>query len=134
MEQAMQKKRRRRAFTAAYKAEVVELCRKGDRSISETARDLDLTESSVRRWVEQAEIDAGRRPGLTSSEQEELARLRRENRVLREERDILKRATAFFASYSDIGITRVMPTPGLCRVGASANSDQHGEVGIILAA
>jgi transposase len=97
MEQAIQQKRRRRAFTAAYKAEVVELCRKGDRSISETARDLDLTESSVRRWVEQAEIDAGRRPGLTSSEQEELARLRRENRVLREERDILKRATAFFA-------------------------------------
>ena len=69
----------------------------GDRSIPEIARDLDLTESSVRRWVEQAEIDAGRRPGLTSSEQEELARLRRENRVLREERDILKRATAFFA-------------------------------------
>jgi transposase len=97
MEQAMQQKRRRRAFTAAYKAEVVEFCRKGDRSISEIARDLDLTESSVRRWVEQAEIDAGRRPGLTSSEQEELARLRRENRVLREERDILKRATAFFA-------------------------------------
>jgi transposase len=98
MEQAMQQqKRRRRAFTAAYKAEVVGLCRDGDRSIPEIARDLDLTESSVRRWVEQAEIDAGRRPGLTSSEQEELARLRRENRVLREERDILKRATAFFA-------------------------------------
>ena len=50
--------------------------------------------------MEQAEIDAGRRPGLTSSEQEELARLRRENRVLREERDILKRATAFFAFMS----------------------------------
>ncbi len=93
----MQQKRRRRAFTAAYKAEVVELCRKGDRSIPEIARDLDLTESSVRRWAEQTEIDAGRRSGLTSSEQEELARLRRENRVLREERDILKRATAFFA-------------------------------------
>lgn len=93
----MQQKRRRRAFTAAYKTEVVGLCRDGDRSIPEIARDLDLTESSVRRWVEQAEIDAGRRPGLTSSEQEELARLRRENRVLREERDILKRATAFFA-------------------------------------
>ncbi len=93
----MQQKRRRRAFTAAYKTEVEGLCRDGDRSIPEIARDLDLTESSVRRWVEQTEIDAGRRPGLTSSEQEELARLRRENRVLREERDILKRATAFFA-------------------------------------
>jgi transposase len=100
MEQAMQQKRRRRAFTAAYKAEVVELCRAGDRSIAEVARDLDLTETAVRRWVHQAEIDAGQRPGLTSSEQEELARLRKENRVLREERDILRRATAFFASVS----------------------------------
>ena len=96
----MQQKRRRRAFTDSFKAEVVELCRKGDRTIPEVARDLDLTESSVRRWVEQAEIDAGRRPGLTSSEQEELVRLRKENRVLREERDILKRATAFFANGS----------------------------------
>jgi transposase-like protein len=68
MVQAMQQKRRPRAFTAAYKAEVVELCRKGDRSLPEIARDLDLTERSVRRWVEQAEIDAGRRPGLTSRE------------------------------------------------------------------
>src|SRR5262245_40843420 len=93
-----QSRRRRRAFSAEFKAEVVQLCRAGDRSIGEVARDLDLTESSVRRWVEQAEIDEGRRQGLTSDEREELARLRRENRVLREERDILKRATAFFAS------------------------------------
>jgi transposase len=72
MEQTMQqRRRRRRAFTAAYKAEVVELCRKGDRTIPEVARDLDLTDSSVRRWAEQAEIDAGRKPGLTSSEHEE---------------------------------------------------------------
>jgi transposase len=97
MEQAMQQRRRRRAFTAAYKAEVVELCRKGDRGIAEVARDLGLTETSVRRWVGQAEIDAGRKPGLTSSEHEELVQLRKEVRVLREERDILKRATAFFA-------------------------------------
>jgi transposase len=97
MEQAMQPRRRRRAFTATYKAEVVELCRKGERSIAQVARDLGLTETSVRRWVEQAEVDAGRRPGLTSSEHEELVQLRKEVRVLREERDILKRATAFFA-------------------------------------
>ena len=96
----MQQRRRRRAFTDSFKAEVVDLCRKGERTIPEVARDLDLTESSVRRWVEQAEIDAGRKPGLTSSEHEELVRLRKENRVLREERDILKRATAFFASGS----------------------------------
>ena len=96
----MQQRRRRRAFTDSFKAEVVDLCRKGERTIPEVARDLDLTESSVRRWVEQAEIDAGRKPGLTSSEHEELVRLRKENRVLREERDILKRATAFFAAGS----------------------------------
>jgi len=65
--------------------------------MAEVARDLDLTESSVRRWVSQAEIDAGRREGLTTDEREELTRLRKENRVLREERDILRRATAFFA-------------------------------------
>jgi transposase len=98
MEQTMQQRRRRRAFTDSFKGEVVELCRKGDRTIPEVARDLDLTESSVRRWVEQAEIDAGRKPGLTTSEHEELVRLRKENRVLREERDILKRATVFFAA------------------------------------
>ena len=93
----MEQRRHRRAFTDRFKAEVVELCRKGDRSIAEVARELDLTETAVRRWVHQAEIDAGQRPGLTSSEHEELVRLRREVRVLREERDILKRAAAFFA-------------------------------------
>src|SRR5689334_16254014 len=93
----MEQRRRRRAFTDSFKAEVVELCRKGDRPIAEVAQELDLTETAVRRWVHQAEIDAGQKPGLTSSEHEELVRLRKENRVLREERDILKRATAFFA-------------------------------------
>jgi len=90
-------RRPRRGFTDAYKAEVVALCRGSEKSMSEIARDLDLTESSVRRWVSQAEIDAGHKEGLTSSEREELVRLRKEVRVLREERDILKRATAFFA-------------------------------------
>ncbi len=90
-------KRPRRAFTPEFKAEVVELCRRGDRSIGQVARDLDLTETAVREWVRQTDIDAGRRNGLTTEERAELARLRRENRILREERDILKRATAFFA-------------------------------------
>lgn len=92
-----QGRRPRRSFTEQYKAEVVALCHNSGRSMAEVARDLDLTESSVRRWVSQAEIDAGRREGLTTDERAELSRLRRENRVLREERDILKRATAFFA-------------------------------------
>ncbi len=89
--------RRRRSFTPEFKAEVVELCRAGDRSIGQVARDMDLTETSVRKWLAQADIDAGLKDGLTSEEREEVARLRKENRVLREERDILKRATAFFA-------------------------------------
>ena len=97
MESTGEGRRTRRSFTEQYKAEVVALCRGSEKPLSEIARDLDLTESVVRRWVAQAEVDAGRREGLTSSEREELARLRRENRVLREERDILKRATAFFA-------------------------------------
>lgn len=90
-------KRPRRSFTDEYKVHVVELCRTGGRSIAAVARDLDLSETAVRRWVAQAEIDAGERDGLTTAEREELARLRHENRILREERDILKRATAFFA-------------------------------------
>ena len=90
--------RRRRSFTREYKAEVVELCRTSGRSITAVARDLGLTETAVRRWVAQSEIDAGHRDGLTTAEREELSRLRKEVRVLREERDVLKRATVFFAA------------------------------------
>jgi transposase len=97
MQSTEQGRRARRSFTEEYKAEVVALCRGSEKSMAEIARDLDLTESSLRRWVSQAEIDAGRREGLTTDERAELVRLRKENRVLREERDILKRATAFFA-------------------------------------
>ena len=89
--------RHRRAFTPEYKAEVVDLCRSSGRKVGQVARDLDVSETVVRRWVNQAETDAGHRGGLTTSEREELTRLRKENRVLREERDILKRATVFFA-------------------------------------
>ena len=96
MESTEQGRRSRRSFTEQYKAEVVALCRDSEKPMAEIARDLDLTESCVRRWVPQAEVDAGRREGLTTSEREELVRLRKENRVLREERDILKGATAFF--------------------------------------
>src|SRR5450759_2358708 len=97
MESTDQGRRSRRSFSEEYKVEVVALCRSSEKSMSEIARDLDQTESSVRRWVSQAEIDAGHKEGPTSSEREELVRLRKEVRVLREERDILKRATAFFA-------------------------------------
>jgi transposase len=87
----------RRSFTREFKAQTVELVRTSGKSLSQICRDLDLTETAVRRWVEQAQIDRGEREGLTSSEREELSRLRHEIRVLQEEREILKKAAAFFA-------------------------------------
>ena len=92
--------RPRRSFTPEFKAEIVELCQRGDRSIGQVARDFDLTETAVREWVRQADVDAGKREGLTSEEKAELAQLRRENRRLKEDVEILKRATAFFAFMS----------------------------------
>jgi transposase len=89
--------RRRRSFTSEFKADIVERCRRGDRTIAQVARDFDLTETAVRAWVKQAEIDAGEQDGLTSAERIELAELRHENRRLREDVEILRRATAFFA-------------------------------------
>jgi len=92
-------KRKRRAFTAEFKAEAVKLCQVGDRSIALVAKDLDLTETALREWVKRAEVDAGKGPAdaLTTSEREELQRLRRENKRLQMEREILKKAAAFFA-------------------------------------
>ena len=92
-------RRRRRAYTKEFKGETVRLVVEGGRSIREVARDLELTESALRLWVRQAEVDAGRgKPGeLTTAEREELQRLRREVKTLRLEREILKKAAAFFA-------------------------------------
>ena len=92
-------KRKRRAFTPEFKTETVRLVRAGGKSIGEVARDLDLTESALRQWVRQAEVDAGRGKAgeLTTEERQELQRLRRENKDLRIEREILKKAAAFFA-------------------------------------
>ena len=90
--------RPRRSFTPEFKADIVERCLAGDRSIGQVANDFDLTVSAVRGWVKQHEIDTGARSdGLTTEEKEELSKLRRENRRLREDVEILKRATVFFA-------------------------------------
>lgn len=89
--------RKRRRFTKEFKLETVQLVKDGSKTIPEIARDLDLTESALRNWVKQHDIDEGTTQGLSTAEKEELARLRRENRQLRMERDILKKATAFFA-------------------------------------
>jgi len=95
-------RRKRRSFTAEYKAEVVALVRKSGKSMGVIAKELDLTETAVRAWVRQAEVDAGEGSSgaLTTAEREELARLRKQVKTLEMEREILKKATAFFAKES----------------------------------
>jgi transposase len=94
--------RPRRFFPPKYKAEVVELVRSIGKTAGQVARELDLTETAVREWVKRADLDAGRRSdGLTTAEHEELRRPRRENRELREEREILRKAAVFFARETD---------------------------------
>lgn len=94
--------RPRRSFSEEFKANAVRLVLEEGQSVCAAARDLDLTESSLRNWVERARADVGKgKPGaLTSAEREELSRLRKENRILQEEREILKKAAAFFAKQS----------------------------------
>lgn len=81
-----------------FRAEAIRMVRTSGRPRAQIARELGLTGETLRLWVKQADLDEGKRSdGLTSDEQEELRRLRRENRILREEREILKQAAAFFA-------------------------------------
>ena len=93
-------RRPRRQFDEEFKAQAVRLVLQDGKSIGAVARDLDLTESALRQWVERARADrTGGQTGLTTGEREELSRLRKENRELRTERDILKKAAAFFAKH-----------------------------------
>lgn len=86
------------AYPREFRQRAVLLAREGSRPVTEVARELGISVSGLRRWVAQAEIDDGSKPGLGSSEIEELRRLRKENRVLKMERELLSRAAAFFAS------------------------------------
>ena len=93
------KRRARRQFTDEFKASAVRLVLDEGKTVGAVARDLDLTETALREWVKRAQADRTKgRTGLTTAEREELARLRKENRQLRLEREILKNAAAFFAS------------------------------------
>jgi transposase len=93
-------RRPRRQFDEEFKAQAVRLVLEDGKSVGAVARDLDLTESALRLWVERQRADrSGGRTGLTTVEREELARLRKEVRELRTERDILKKAAAFFAKH-----------------------------------
>ena len=95
-------KRKRRGFSDEFKAETVRLVRDSGKTVGAVARELDLTETAVRRWVAQSKPGAAETAVgvLTRAEREELGQLRREVRTLRMERDILKKATAFFAKES----------------------------------
>jgi len=95
-------RRKRRNYTPEQKADAVRMVRETG-NLAQTARDLELSENSLRNWVKQAEIDAGQGPegALTTEEREELRRLRRENRRLQSERDFLKKVAAFFAKEED---------------------------------
>lgn len=85
-------------FPEEFRRRGVELAREGGKSIPRLAEDLRISESGLRRWVAQADIDDGTEPGVTSDELSVLRRLRKENRVLKMERDLLSRAAAFFAT------------------------------------
>ena len=85
------------AYPPEFRVEAVRLVREGGRKAAEVARELGVTPETLRQWLRQQQIDQGERDGLTTAEREELRRLRRENRILREERDILVKAAAFFA-------------------------------------
>ena len=94
--------RTRPPYPPEFRAEAVRLIRSGGKPLSQISKDLGVSEQSLRVWIKQADLDEGRRDdGLTTGELEELRRLRRENRVLREEREILKKAAAFFARETD---------------------------------
>jgi transposase len=96
--------RTRKPYPLEFRAEAVRLVRSGVK-LSQVARDLDVSIESLRHWRKQQDVDDGvRADGLTTEERDELRRLRRENRVLREEREILVKASAFFAT--EIGSSR----------------------------
>jgi transposase len=96
------KRRIRRKFTDEFKARAVRLVLREGQTVAQVGRDLDVVESVLHNWVRQAKVDQGKGPpgALTTEEREELARLRKENRILKEEKEILRKAAAFFAKDS----------------------------------
>ena len=108
--------RTRPPYPPEFRAEAVRLARSAEQPLARTARDLGVSLETLRAWIKQADLDSGQRTdGLTTAEREELIRLRRENRTLRMEREILVKASAFFAREID-------GTPQGC----SASSSESG--------
>ena len=86
-----------KAFPLEFRRDVVAVARKGEAPLSQIAKDFGISESCLHRWLKLADIDDGVRPGVTSGESAELRELRRRNRTLEQENEILRRAAAYFA-------------------------------------
>jgi transposase len=84
-------------YPPQFKEEAIKLMRSSEKSLAQISRELDVAEQTLRNWRKQQEIDEGEREGLSTDEKEELRRLRRENKVLRQEKEVLRKATVFFA-------------------------------------
>ena len=97
-----------RAFPIEFRRDVVAVARKGEAPIAQVAKDFGVSESCLHRWMKLADIDDGVRPGVSTVESAELRELKKRNRLLEQENEILRRAAAFFARES-------LPLPSSCR-------------------
>jgi transposase len=88
-------------YPEEFRREAVQLARTSGKTVPQVAEDLGISDQALRNWLRQTEVDEGKRDGLSTAEHEELRRLRRENRVLREEREVLRKAAAFFVRESE---------------------------------